>query len=82
MKAIATPIQECFSSDNMEGAYYHEYNEGNKNPHTVHKYDKDGNYIIGSTKSIDEISKEDIFYVSDRFGNKLEKNKGKKCKLS
>ena len=53
MRAIETPIQKCFSSDGMDGAYYHEYNESNKNPHTVHQYDKDGNYIIGNTKSID-----------------------------
>ncbi len=71
MRAIQTPIQKCFSSDDMNGAYYHEYNESNKIPHTVHQYDKDGIVILGSTKNIDDISKEDKFYVSDRFGNKL-----------
>lgn len=72
MRAIKTPIQKCFSSDDMEGAYYHEYNESNKYPHTVHRYDKDGNYVVGSTKNIEDISSEDKFYISDRFGNKLE----------
>lgn len=71
MKAIETPIQKCFSSDNMDGAYYHEYNKDNKSPHTVHRYDINGNYVPNSTQDIDLISKEDIFYVSDRFGKRI-----------
>lgn len=51
MRAIETPIQKCFSSNDMEGAYYHEYNESNKHPHTIHRYDKEGKYIVGSTKN-------------------------------
>ncbi len=71
MRAFETPIQSCFSSDCMVGAYYHEYNENNKEPHSVHRYDKNGKVILNSTKNMKDISKENIFYLSDRFGNRI-----------
>ena len=40
-------------------------------PHTVHKYDEDGNYILGSTKNMNSLPNERIFYVSDKFGNRI-----------
>lgn len=73
MMPIETPIQQCFSSDKMKGAYYHEFNADSISPHTVHKYDEDGNYVLGSTQNINYLPKERIFYVSDRFGNRIQK---------
>lgn len=67
MNALATPINNCFSNDSTKGAYYHEYNEI---PHTCHKYDADGFCIVGSTMDISNL-KDDDYYVSDRFGNKI-----------
>lgn len=35
MRAIEIPIKKCFSSDDMLGSYYHEYDESNFIKHTV-----------------------------------------------
>ena len=33
--------------------------------------DEDGNYILGSTKNMNSLPNERIFYVSDKFGNRI-----------
>ncbi len=71
MKAMETPIRKCFSFPGKEGSFYHEFNESNKEPHSVHEYDKYGNYIQNSTKSLSQIEDRTDYYPSDRFGNKL-----------
>lgn len=71
MQAIETPIRKCFSFPGKEGSFYHEYNESNKEPHSVHEYDKYGIYVQNSTKPLSSIENRNDYFVSDRFGHKL-----------
>ena len=71
MKAIETPIRKCFSRVNMLGAWYHEYNEHNTSPHSFHRYDSNGQYILNSTKTLDKMISVNDFYISDIKGNKI-----------
>lgn len=72
MRAIATPIGACFSRTDMKGAWYHEYHESNKSPHSFHRYDGDGNCMLNSSTTLDKMPDLHDFYLSDRKGNKIE----------
>lgn len=70
MKAIETPVGKCFSKPDMEGSFYHEFNESNEEPHTFHRYDKDGNYVLYSTIGLSKMTPLDEFYLSNKNGER------------
>ena len=71
MKALETPIKKCFSRTDMEGAWYHEYHEGNISPHSFHRYNSSGEYILNSSTILSKMPAFNDFYISDNKGNKI-----------